>query len=82
MKKAPVRGQRYCVRPSAKRHCERPSAKQLEAVKALQEKGWKLTKSKMYELSYGPTIGPRAPYATTRNEKINDVLQELWQKAA
>jgi hypothetical protein len=61
---------------------KRPSAKQLEAIKVLQEKGWKLTKSKMYELSYGPTIGPRAPYATTRNDKINDVLQELWQKAA
>jgi hypothetical protein len=56
---------------------KRPSKKQQEEIKALQEKGWKLTKSKMYELSYGPTIGGRGAYSTTRNEKINDVLKKL-----
>lgn len=61
---------------------KRPSAKQQEAIKALQGKGWRLTKSTMYELSYGPTIGPRAPYATTYNEKLNTVLQGLWQAVA
>lgn len=61
---------------------KRPSKKQQEAIKVFQERGWKLTKSKKYELSYGPKISPRGGYSVTHHPELEAELERLWKSAA
>lgn len=61
---------------------KRPSKKQQATIETLKERGWKLTKSKKYELSYGPKIGPRGAYSTTDQPDLKAELEALWKKAA
>jgi len=57
---------------------KRPSAKQKGLIEKFLEKGWKVVKSTLYELTYGPRIGPRGAYATSFLDEVNEHLQKLW----